>query len=278
MIDLHSHTTASDGQHSPAELLEIAARAGIRTLAVTDHDTVAGLAASAEAAAALGLRLVPGIEVSATLNRREVHVLGHFVDPANPALGGFAGRLRRERFDRMRQMVDKVRALGFPVTFEQVQALAGDAHLARPHLARVLVELNYVASPQEAFQRYLGDGCPAYVAKFEFPAEEAIALIRGAGGVATVAHPAVSKVERFELEALARAGLGGLEIDHPDQPPSLREKLRRWAQELDLVPTAGSDYHGPKVAPGRGFGATTMREADFARLEARATSTGPGRS
>jgi predicted metal-dependent phosphoesterase TrpH len=270
MIDLHSHTTASDGEHAPAELLKLAKAAGVTALAVTDHDTVAGLGACAEAARAEGIELVPGIEVTAFLHRREVHVLGHFVDPKEERLASFAARLKIEREKRMEQMVEKVKGLGFPVSMDQVRALAGDAHFARPHLARVLVELGYCTSTKDAFNRFLADGRPGAVPKFEFKAEDAVALIRGARGAATIAHPGVSRIERHDLEALKKAGLVGVEVEHSDHPPSLREKFRAIARELDLVSTSGSDYHGPKVSPNRHLGAESMKPEDFERLKARA--------
>lgn len=269
MIDLHSHTTASDGEHPPEEQVALAASKGVTVLAVTDHDTVDGLEACQRAAQRLGIRLVPGIEVSTRLNRRDVHILGHFVDPATPELASFQTRLMRERAERMAQMVEKVKALGFPVTMEMVQELAGDVSLTRPHLARVLVELGYASSPKEVFTRWLGDGKAAYVPHHEYPPAEAIALIHRAGGTATVAHPGPTRIDHLELEGLKQAGLDGIEVIHSDHPPSLQEKLSKWADELDLVKTAGSDYHGPTVSPGRSFGKVTMAPDELERLEAR---------
>lgn len=269
MIDLHSHTTASDGEHPPEEQVALAASKGVTVLAVTDHDTVGGIEACQRAAARVGLRLVPGIEVSTYLNRREVHILGHFVDPMEPRLASFQERLKVERQQRMEQMVAKVKALGFPVTMDMVRELAGDVSLTRPHLARVLVELGYASSPKEAFTRWLGDGKPAYVPRLELPPVEAITLIHGAGGTATVAHPGMTRIDRRELEGLKQDGLDGVEVGHSDHPPSLQEKLAKWADELDLVKTAGSDYHGPTVSPGRSFGTVGMAPAEFERLEAR---------
>jgi predicted metal-dependent phosphoesterase TrpH len=269
MIDLHSHTTASDGEHDPAELVRLAHEAKVTTLAVTDHDTVAGLPACAAAARPLGVTLVSGIEITAFLHRREVHVLGHFVDPTEARLAGFAAKLKVERENRMIAMVEKMKGLGFPVSMDQVRALAGDTHFARPHLARVLVELGACTSTKDAFDRFLGDGKPAAVPRFELSAADAIALIRGAGGAATLAHPGVSKIQRHDLEALKEVGLAGVEVEHSDHPPSLREKLKVIAKELDLVPTAGSDYHGPKVAPNRHFGSASMSLEDLDRLHRR---------
>jgi 3',5'-nucleoside bisphosphate phosphatase len=270
VIDLHSHTTSSDGQYTPDELLALAAKAGITTLAVTDHDTVAGLDACAVAAARHGIRLICGIEVSCYLGKKEIHVLGHFVNPKESRLAAFDQHLKGERQKRMEQMVAKMQALSFPVTMDHVLAIAGNAHLARPHLARALVELKFCTSTKDAFDRFLKDGGPAAVSRFDVTVKEAVDLIRGAGGAATVAHPGVSKIERFELEEMAKAGLAGLEVEHSDHPPSLREKFYKWTAELGLIATAGSDFHGEKVAPGRHFGKVSMPPERLAELEARA--------
>lgn len=275
MIDLHSHTTASDGQHSPEELLRLAAGAGVTVLAVTDHDTVAGLPACEEAARALGLSLVSGIELTAFVHGKEAHLLGHFLDYREPRLAGFSDLLRSEREKRMVQMVEKMRGLGFPVTMEQVRALAKDAHLARPHLARVLVEQRWCESTKEAFDRFLGDGKPAWVDRYRLSGEDAIALIRGAGGTATAAHPGSSKLERYDLSALKEAGLAGLEVLHSDHDPATRERFLGIARELGLVPTAGSDFHGEKVAPGRRLGTVSMERSAFEALRERATAGRP---
>ena len=269
MIDLHSHTTASDGQYPPHEQVALAAKAGVTVLAVTDHDTVAGLPACATAAAAKNMRLVPGIEISCIHHRREVHILGHFIDPENAGLTAYALQLVEERTKRMEVMVQKLVAQGVPVTMAQVRALAGDATLTRPHLARVLVELRVCSSTKEAFDRFLGDGRSAWVQRFELPVEAAIGLIHGAGGTATIAHPGSSRVNRLEVETMAKAGLDGLEAIHRDHPPSQRELFHKWAKELNLCCTAGSDFHGEKVAPDRHFGSVGMDPAEFKALELR---------
>src|SRR5687767_12672936 len=174
MIDLHSHTTASDGQHPPETLVQLAVEAGVTCLAVTDHDTVAGLDAARAAARGRGLEIVHGIELSAFVFRKEIHVLGHFVNPAYGELQSFAHRLRGERESRMRQMVEKMKGLGYPVSMEDVLGVAGDAHLARPHLARVLVNKGFCLDTKEAFDRFLGDGKPGWVQRFKLSAEDAI--------------------------------------------------------------------------------------------------------
>ncbi|ADO71281.1 PHP domain-containing protein [Stigmatella aurantiaca] len=272
MIDLHSHTTASDGQHSPEELLALAASAGVTVLAVTDHDTVAGLSAAKAAAAHHGVELVAGIELSAFVLGKEAHILGHFLRPEDPGISQFADTLRTEREQRMKQMVEKMRKLGFPVRMEEVYTLAGSAHLGRPHLARVLVEKGWCVDTKEAFDRFLGSGRPAWVDRYRLDGADAIQLIRTAGGTATLAHPGTSKMNRGEIATLAKAGLAGLEVLHSDHNPSMREKYVALAQEFALVTTAGSDFHGEKVAPGRHLGTASMPPALFQQLRARASA------
>lgn len=270
MIDLHSHTTASDGQHSPEELLLLAHQAGVTVLSVTDHDTVAGLERAEAAAQSHGITLVPGIEVSAFIHGKEVHILGHFVRRDEPKLARFSDHLREERYSRMEGMLEKMRGLGYPVRMEEVLQLAQDAHLGRPHLARLLVEKRFTTSVKEAFDRWLGDGKPGCVPRFKLEAAEAIELIRESGGAATVAHPAVSRIDKWDLTKMKDAGLAGLETDHSDHDPGTRQRLRAWAQELDLVTTGGSDFHGEKVAPGRNLGTSTMEKEALEALNQRA--------
>lgn len=269
MIDLHSHTTGSDGQYPPHEQVGLAAQAGVSVLAVTDHDTVAALGACAEAAQKHGIRLVPGIEMSCIHHRREVHILGHFIDPTNPRLTAYASQLVDERRTRMELMVKKLVAQGIPVSMEQVKKLAGDAPLTRPHLARVLVELRICTSTKEAFDRFLGERRSAWVPRFELSVETAISIIHDAGGTATVAHPGSSRVNHLELAAMAKAGLDGIEATHCDHPPSQRELFEKWAAEFGLCCTAGSDFHGEKVAPDRHFGSVAMHAEEFKQLELR---------
>ncbi len=272
MIDLHSHTTASDGQHAPAELMALAAAAGVKVLAITDHDTVAGLGEAAEAARVHGMELVPGIELSAFVLKREVHILGHFVRPDDVELAGFSSRLRVEREQRMEQMVERLRSLGFPVSMQQVREVAGSAQLGRPPLARVMVDRGWCLDVKEAFDRFLGSGKAAWVDRFKLEGAEAIRLIHRAGGTATLAHPGSSKLERYDIKLLAEAGLDGLEALHSDHNPSVREKYLAIAQAFGLVPTGGSDFHGEQVTPGKKPGDATTPLENFAKLRARAAS------
>lgn len=267
-IDLHSHSRASDGQYTAAELAGRVAEAGVAVWSLSDHDTVAGLAAAAAEAARLGVRLVPGIELSAFLDGREIHLLGHFVDPEHQALRRFEDELAAHRRRRMLDMLARLAALGVRLRVADVEKFGDGKTIGRPHVARAIVETGAVGSVKEAFDRYLGEGRPAYVQRFRLEMAEAVRLVRGAGGTVTVAHPGVSRLERGDLSRLAAAGVVGVETHHPDHNPSVREKYLRVADELGLVPTAGSDFHGEAVTPDRRLGQVTMEPEDLRRLEA----------
>jgi 3',5'-nucleoside bisphosphate phosphatase len=268
-IDLHSHSLASDGQYDAREVARRAAAAGVGTWALTDHDTVAAQHAAADEARTLGMRFVPGLELSAFLERREIHLLGHFVDPDSPALQRFEDFLADHRRERMRGVVERLAALGVHIREADVEKFSGGKTIGRPHIARAILETGAVASVKEAFDRFLGEGKPAYVQRYRIEAAEAVALIRNAGGTTTIAHPGSSKLETGEIARLRAVGVEGVEVEHADHVPSQREKLHRVAAELGLVPTAGSDFHGEAIAPDRHLGMVTMTEEAFARLEAR---------
>lgn len=268
-IDLHTHSRASDGEFTAAEVAERARAAGIGVWALCDHDTVAGLQEARSAAERAGIRLVPGIELSVFLEKKEIHVLGHFIDPEDAALKEFEDTLAAHRRGRMRQIVERLASLGVRVREEDIEKFSGGKTLGRPHVARAIVEVGAAATVKEAFDRFLGEGKPAYVGRYRLEAVDAVKLVRRAGGTATIAHPGVSKLERHELVRLRAAGADGLEVLHADHVPSLREKFLRIAEELDLVPTAGSDYHGVNVSPDRKLGDVTMPAEDLVRLEAR---------
>lgn len=269
VIDLHSHSRASDGQFPAGEVAERAAAGGVRVWALCDHDTVAALPEAAEAAARHGLRFVPGIELSAFLDRKEIHLLGHFVDPSHPALQRFEDLLALKRRERNLQIVEKLATLGVRIRVEDIEKFSGGKTIGRPHVARAIVETGMVSTVKEAFDLYLGEGKPAYVQRYRLEADEAVRLVRSAGGTVTVAHPGVSRLERGDAMRLKEAGVDGIEVQHAEHGPSTREKYLRLAEELDLVPSAGSDYHGPAVAPDRHFGDVSMSPEDLARLEAR---------
>ncbi|MFF6976476.1 PHP domain-containing protein [Streptomyces sp. NPDC008343] len=249
-IDLHTHSTASDGTDTPAELVLGAAAAGLDVVALTDHDTTRGYA---EAIAALpeGLTLVTGAELSCRIDGISMHMLAYLFDPEEPELLAERELVRDDRVPRAQGMVAKLNELGVPVTWEQVLRIAGEGSVGRPHVASALVELGVVPTVGDAFtEDWLADGGRAFVEKHETDPFEAIRLIKAAGGVAVFAHPAASKRGRTVPESaiadLAAAGLDGIEVDHMDHDPDTRARLRGLAKELGLLTTGSSDYHGSR--------------------------------
>ena len=249
-IDLHTHSTASDGTDTPAQLVRKAAAAGLDVVALTDHDTTRG---HAEALAALpqGLTLVTGAELSCRLDGVSMHLLAYLFDPEEPALLAERELVRDDRVPRAKGMIAKLNELGVPVTWEQVARIAGNGSVGRPHVASALVELGVVDSVSDAFTpEWLADGGRAYVPKHETDPFEAVRLVKNAGGVAVFAHPAAVKrgrtVPDSAIAELARAGLDGIEVDHMDHDPGTRARLRGLAGELGLLVTGSSDYHGSR--------------------------------
>ncbi|MEU0684178.1 PHP domain-containing protein [Streptomyces albogriseolus] len=247
-IDLHTHSTASDGTDTPAELVRKAAAAGLDVVALTDHDTTRG---HADALAALpqGLTLVTGAELSCRLDGVSMHLLAYLFDPEEPALLTERELVRDDRVPRAKGMIAKLNALGVPVTWEQVARIAGDGSVGRPHVASALVELGVVGSVSDAFTpEWLADGGRAYVPKHETDPFEAVRLVKNAGGVTVFAHPAAVKrgrtVPESAIAELAAAGLDGIEVDHMDHDPDTRTRLRGLAGDLGLLVTGSSDYHG----------------------------------
>jgi 3',5'-nucleoside bisphosphate phosphatase len=275
--DLHSHSAASDGTGSPDEVVRSAWAAGVDVLALTDHDTVAGHAA-ARAALAPGQVLVPGIELSCRLDSRSVHMLGYLFDPADPALLGECARVRESRLSRARAIVDRLGELGTPVTWEQVAEVAAGGVIGRPHIARAMAAAGVVESPEQAFgPEWLGPGGRAYVTRYAPAPARAIALIRGAGGVAVLAHPRAEArgwtVPDQAVADMAAAGLSGIEVRHPDHGASQRQQLLALAAELGLVASGGSDDHGELT--GYRVGCDTIAPGDYERLVAQATGAAP---
>lgn len=251
--DLHSHTTASDGTNSPAEQVRWAAEQGLAAIGITDHDTIAGWAEAIEAAAALGIEVVPGCELSTEVAKTEVHILAYYFDPLEP---GMAALLKRMRGGRRTRAVEAVRLLheaGYPqVSLERVLELGGES-VGRPHIARVMVEAGVVRTLPDAFDRFLTRGRPAYVTRPKLTPEEAIAAIGAAGGVSVVAHPGLIRDDKWVRHFIA-AGVMGIEAYHTDHSDSQRQFYARWAIDAGLICTGGSDSHGSKgsrtVAPG----------------------------
>ncbi|MER5679455.1 MULTISPECIES: PHP domain-containing protein [Streptomyces] len=249
-IDLHTHSTASDGTDTPAELVANAAAAGLDVVALTDHDTVGG---HAEAAAALpeGLTLVTGAELSCQVDGVSLHMLAYLFDPAEPELARERELVRDDRVPRAQAMVRLLQELGVPITWEQVARIAGDGSVGRPHVATALVELGVVDTVSDAFtSAWLGNGGRAYAGKHELDPFDAVRLVKAAGGVTVFAHPLAVKrgavVPEAVIAGLAEAGLDGIEVDHMDHDASTRARLRGLAADLGLLPTGSSDYHGSR--------------------------------
>ena len=277
--DMHSHSTASDGTCPPEEVMRRASAAGLDVIALTDHDTVAGHRAAAGALPP-GLTLVPGMELSCRLQGHSVHLLGYLFDPADAELAGECARIRESRVHRAKAMVERLDELGVPVTWEQVSTLAGDGVVGRPHIARAMVAVGVISSPDEAFgPDWIGTGGRAHVSRYALDPARAIALIRAAGGVTVLAHPRAGArawmMPDDVIADLAAAGLHGVEVWHPDQDQAQRAHLTALAADLGLVASGGSDDHG--ALTGYRIGCETIAPEEYRRLLSQATGTAPER-
>ncbi|GLF94496.1 PHP domain-containing protein [Streptomyces yaizuensis] len=276
-IDLHTHSTASDGTDTPAELVRNAAAAGLDVVALTDHDTTRG---HAEALAALpaGLTLVTGAEISCALDGASMHLLAYLFDPDEPELLRERELVRDDRVPRARAMVAKLRELGVPVEWRRVAEIAGDGSVGRPHIATALVELGVVPTVSDAFTpEWIADGGRAHVTKHELDPFTAVRLVKAAGGVAVLAHPGAAKrgrsVPDATIAALADAGLDGIETDHMDHDAATRDRLRSLASGLGLLTCGSSDYHGGRKDIA--LGAYTTDPEIYGEITRRATGAFP---
>lgn len=274
LIDLHSHTTASDGTLSPRDLVRLAKARGVSVLAVTDHDTLAGIPAAVTEGSNVGIQIVPGVEVTAYVDDLEVHILGHFIDPHDATLGEFLASSRDDRITRVRRIVDRLWALGLPLNTDEIltQVRTPGSSVGRPHVAQAMVRRGYVGSVQEAFDRYLTPGKPAHVDRLRIPAVEAISAIKGAGGVPSLAHPGVYGRDQV-IVALVKQGLMGLEVRHPDHDTEAIVRYERMRLDYGLLATCGSDYHGLPGLHLAELGGTSLPEAEFERLTAAAVKS-----
>lgn len=270
MIDLHLHTTASDGTLSPPDLVGKARAAGLSIFSITDHDTTAGLADGLAAARAAGAELVPGIEISAVADGRDVHVLGYFIDPAAGALRAFLDRQREDRVRRVREMGTQLAALGAPIDVAPILAEAARGRsVGRPQIASALLAAGHVTTRDEAFRRFLEFGGPAFVPRCGATPAEVVAIIHDAGGLASLAHPGLMRRDHL-IAPLAAAGLDALEVRHSDHDVATETKYRALARALGLLVTGGSDFHGDSGYRVSRLGAVTLSPEDFAPLRARA--------
>ncbi|GAW91533.1 PHP domain-containing protein [Calderihabitans maritimus] len=242
-VDLHVHTTASDGTMTPTEVVEEALKLGLRGIAITDHDTTEGIEEACQAASGKSLLVIPGVEISTEWQEREVHLLGYWIDFKQEWFQAQLRVIREGRERRIKAMVQKLNSLGYPVSYSRVEELAGEGSIGRPHVAQALVEKGYVADIGEAFEIFIGKGRPAYVPRMKLEPQEAVRLIIRAGGVPVLAHPGLIGDDAL-IPPLLEAGLRGLEASYPEHSPETESHYRELAAKYGLIATGGSDFHG----------------------------------
>jgi len=261
MVDLHTHSTASDGSYSPEELVKLAKEAGLLAIALTDHDTVDGLPLAKKTAQDIGINFVCGVEISVKFEGKgHFHLLGYFKSPEVPELSGVLKKLHEARAKRNERMIEKLNELGVDISMEELREVA-KGEIGRPHIAKLLVAKGVVKSFEEAFDKYLKKGAPAYVPKALLTPEEAISLVLKAGGVPVLAHPVTLKLDYYSLKEyikrLKDLGLKGIEAYYTEHTEDLTQELLKYAKEFDLIVTGGSDFHGenkPDIKLGVGLG------------------------
>jgi len=268
-VDLHSHTTASDGARSPRELVRLAAKHGVRVLAVTDHDSTSGLPEAIDEAAHHGIEIVPGLEINCDVPGAEIHVLGYCVDWQAEWFEAFLAGQRAERTARVHRIVERLTELGVPLTAEEVFAICKEGSPGRPHVAQAMIKRGYVKSVREAFDRYLRADGPANVPRRRLTPIEAVAVIRRAHGVPVLAHPGLADRDAL-IPELVQAGLAGIETYYPEHSAGQIEAYRALCRTHDLVATGGSDYHGPHTGRASTLGSPHVPLSVWHELRARA--------
>lgn len=264
-IDLHTHSTASDGVLSPTSLVELASHSNVEALALTDHDSTEGVAEAVDAGSRLGVDVIPGVELGTDVAPGELHMLGYFIDHHHRELQRTLATFRSDRLSRAERMVERLQDAGLRLDLAEVRRLA-DGAITRAHVARALVDSRQVASIEEAFTLYLAPGQPGYIPRSRLSPHDAITLIRSAGGVAVLAHPfSVPDLETLLPELIA-AGLAGMEAYYGPYTVREREQLFALASELDLIPTGGSDFHGPGVRDSRPLASVAVPRSSLERL------------
>ncbi len=258
-IDLHLHSTASDGSYPAETVVAMAEGNGVRILALTDHDSLDGIPAAEERARRSGIRVIPGVELSVSEIGIDVHLLAYGFDPRDKSLVAAIGRYRDSRWERARKMLARLKGLGIRIALEEVEEIAHGGALGRPHVAEALMQGGHVETFQEAFQRYLGHHAPAYVAKQTVALEEAVSVVREAGGVTVLAHPGTLNRDHL-IADWARRGLDGIEVWHSKHSAGDVARYRGIAKEHSLLMTGGSDYHGERT-PDVSIGGVLVPEA-----------------
>lgn len=266
MLDLHIHTTASDGSLTPTQVVQLARKKGFSLIAVTDHDTMGGVAEALEAGKKYNVDVVPGVEISSGVTL-EVHMLGYGMSPDHPVMKAMMENMRAARVERMERIIENLQKMGVPITVEEVEAVAGGA-IGRPHIAQVLIAHGLVPDVRTAFREYIGVGAKAYVERRKMTSEQVIANIRDAGGVPVLAHGGLLRISEVELnqwiDSMAKKGLMGLECYHNAHTPQMERLLRAAAERNGLLVTGGSDFHGasrPDVEMGTGLSRWNDRQA-----------------
>jgi predicted metal-dependent phosphoesterase TrpH len=243
-VDLHTHTSYSDGFYTPEELIGKAKNAGIDIIGISDHDNVKGISEAVEAGKKVGIEVIPGLEISSDLRDREVHILAYFFEPENAELERYLTFFREERLKRAIRIVDKLRGLGFNISIEDVLKRTKNSAVGRPHIAQTMVEEGLTSSYYEAFNKYIGNGCPAYEKKVHLSPQSACKIINDAGGLSFIAHPGF--IPEALLKELITAGVDGIEVIHPSHSPQLIRFYRGIVNEYFLLESGGSDFHGGK--------------------------------
>ena len=279
-VDLHLHTKASDGALRPEELVKAADLIGIRVMAVTDHDSVDGIAEAQAAASGLAIEVIPGIEISTNLDGDELHILGYLLDADDPFLRKALRRLQEDRLAQAKAMVEQLGALRCPLEWDRVMAIADGGSVGRPHIAMALLERGYVASVNEAFSRFLKRGGPGYVEGPKLLPQEAVSLIREAHGVPSLAHPIIVGASDYHLDLprllpmMVEAGLEGIEVYYKGYTPKITVSLLAVAGQYRLVPTGGSDFHGGGVVADAELGGVEVPWETVEHLRARKRESG----
>ena len=254
-VDLHIHTTASDGVLTPSEVVHLSLERGLSVIALTDHDTLGGVAEAHRAALGAGLEVIAGVEINSEGERGDLHILGYYVDPENGPLRERLQAMQQARLARAREMVRRLAAMGMSLDWDEVRALAGGEIVGRPHVARALVNRGYAQTTRETFERFIGRDGPAYVPRLRLSPADVIETIIGAGGVPVLAHPVCSGPAAVErVPEFVSYGLRGLEVYYPDHSPEEIEMLLELCRKHDLLVTGGSDFHGPRVEEGAPLG------------------------
>ncbi len=281
MIDLHTHSVYSDGTNTPAELVKMAEERGLTALALTDHDTVGGIEPLFEAGRHSSVEVLQGIELSAECAKGTMHVLGYFIDHTNAVLLEKINTVREGREERNREILKRLNKLGYRLMWSDVEQQAGADVVGRPHFAEALVQRGLVRNRKAAFELLLAKGRPAYAERYRYTGRECIELIRSAGGIPVLAHPATIYLPDDQLRGLimgmAENGLGGLEVYYAEHHPENIAKFKGWAEEFGLICTGGTDYHGsntPDLKLGTGFGQLRVPDEALEQLKAAAAGRG----